>query len=87
MAQKKFLDEMTIDGEIAGDFLLTIRFGRDHGESAARGEFAANPVIVEAFIADQRVDCDAVEQRLDADSVVALAGQENETRQIAQRVD
>ena len=86
---EEVFDEMTpaVHGEIARDVRLAVRLGRDHGEGAARVEFAAKPVIVEALVSDQRTDFDAVEQRLDADAVVALARQEDEARQIAQRVD
>ena len=86
---EEVFDEMTpsIHSEIARDVPLAIGFGRDDGKNAALVEFAAEPVVVEAFVADQRADFDAIEQRFDADAVVALARQQNEARQIAQRVD
>ena len=77
----------SIHGEIAGDVPFAAGFWRDDGKSAALVEFAAKPIIVEALVADQRADFDAIEQRFDADAVVALARQENEARQIAQSVD
>ncbi len=55
------------------------------GVGAAVGKFAAKPIIVEALVADQRADGDAIEQRLNADAVMPLARQEDETRQIDQR--
>ncbi len=57
------------------------------GEGAAVVKFAAKPIIVEALVADQRADGDAIEQRLNAVAVMPLARQEDETREIAQRVD
>ncbi len=86
---EEVFDEVTpaIHSEIARNFPLSVGFGRDHGESAALVKRAAKPIVVEALLADQCVDFDAVEQRFNADTVVALAQQEHEARQIAQRVD
>jgi hypothetical protein len=42
---------------------------------------------VEGLVGDERADRDAGEKRLDADAVVPLAGQQDEARQIAQRID
>ena len=81
-------DQMTpsIHGEIARDVPLAVGFWRNDPRSAPLIEFAAKQIMVEALVADQRADFDAIEQRFDAGSVVALAGQKNDARQIAQRL-
>ncbi len=86
---EEVFDEVTpaIHREVARDVGLAIGLGRNHGEGAAFVEFAAKPIIVEALVADQRADGDAIEQRLNAVAVMPLARQEDETREIAQRVD
>src|SRR5260370_38608236 len=45
------------------------------------------PFVVEALVADQRTDGEAIEQRLGADTVMTLSRQEHETCKVAQRID
>jgi hypothetical protein len=86
---EEVFDEMapTVHGEVAGNGCLAIGLGRDHGECPALVEFVAKPVVVESLVADQRADHDTVEQRRDADAVMALPRQEDEARKVAQCID
>lgn len=59
---------------------------RDNDFGSAIIEIFGQSVGVEGFIGDEAVEFDAVSQRSDTDDVVALAGQENEIHQIAERV-
>ena len=61
--------------------------GRDHRQGVALVQFRPEPIAVEGLIADQRLERDAVQQRLDADAIVALARQQDEAREGAERVD
>src|SRR5260370_32587412 len=45
------------------------------------------PFVVEALVADQRTDGEAMEQRLRADTVMTLSRQEDATCKVAQRID
>lgn len=64
-----------------------VRFRRDDRRSAALIQICQEPVGVEGFVGQQRVEIEVVDQRRDAFQVMRLAGQQNETRQIAQRID
>lgn len=44
-------------------------------------------IVIEALVRQQRIHFDAVDQFRRGDAVVALAGQKNETGEIAERVD
>ena len=48
---------------------------RDEGAGAPPIELGAQPIIVEGLVAEQSVECDSLDQWLDPDAVVALAGQ------------
>ena len=61
--------------------------GRDDGDSAAIFERCAQGVVVERLVGEQSAKVDVGDQRLDADAVMTLAGQEDEAGKIAQRVD
>jgi hypothetical protein len=48
---------------------------------------ARQGVAVESLVGDQSREIEAGDERLDADAVVTLAGQQDEARQIAQGID
>jgi hypothetical protein len=50
-------------------------------------EFGAQPIVVEGLAGEQGADDDAGDQRFDADAVVSLTRQQDEARQIAERID
>lgn len=76
-----------VDLGVIGDGLGATGVGRDDGESAALIELKSQPVAIKGFVADQRAERDAIEERLHADAVVALSRQEDEAGEIAERVD
>src|SRR3712207_2430506 len=65
---------------------LAVRLGRDHGDGAAGVEFGPEPVDVEGPVAEQGAEGDTLDQGRHADGVVALARQQHEAHQVAQRV-
>ena len=72
---------------VVGDGSGPAAVGRDHRQGAAFVQLRPEPIAVEGLVADQRLERDAVQQRLDADAVVALARQQDEAREVAERVD
>ena len=86
---KEVFDEVapTIHREIACDGGPAIGLGRDHGDRAAFVELLAEPIVVKALVADQRVDLDPVEQRRGANAVMPLSGQQHEAGKVAKSVD
>src|SRR5580704_8078228 len=50
-------------------------------------EFGAQRIVVEGLVGEQGADDDAADQRFDADAVVSLTRQQDEARQIAERID
>ena len=83
------LDQMapSIHVDIMGYGLLAIGLRGDHGHGSFFLEPVANGVGVERLVGDQGVDDGAVEERVDADAVVTLAGQKHEFGEVAERVD
>ena len=73
--------------EVAIDGVLSTRFGRNDGDGAPAVEFGAQPIVVEGLVGEQGADDDAGDQRFDADAVVSLTRQQDEARQIAERID
>ncbi len=57
------------------------------GQGASFCERPAERVVVERLVGDQGVDEEAAKQRIDADAVMTLAGQEHEASEVAERVD
>ena len=58
----------------------------DDDAGAALVQFGDDPVGIESLVSDQRAELDAMDQRGNAHRVVALARQEVEADQIAERV-
>ena len=73
--------------DIVRDRRLAIRLRRDDGDRAAFDQRGAQGVVVERLVGDEGVEIDAGYERIDAKTVVTMAGQQDEARQIAQRVD
>ena len=76
-----------VDLEIARDGLCAIGFGRDDRDRAAIVQQGGQPIDVEGFVGQERPKMETVDDRLDADAIVPLAGHEDEADQIAERVD
>jgi len=87
--QKKVFDQMApfVHFGIMRDTPGAVGLGRDDRCSAAFIEVGAQPVVVESLVADQRLKIETGDQRLDTDTVVALAGQKHEANEIAEGVD
>lgn len=58
----------------------------DDDAGAAFVQFGDDPVGIESLVGNQRTEFEAMDQRGDADRIVALARQQMEADQIAQRV-
>src|SRR4028119_869645 len=72
---------------VEADGGLAVRLGRDHRGGTTGVKLRPEPVGVEGFVAEQGAEGDALDQRLHADAVVALAGQQKEAHQVAESVD
>ena len=69
------------------DGRVAIRLRRDDGDRAAFIQCGAQCVAVERLVGDESIKIDADNKRFDADAVVPLPRQQDEARQIAQRID
>ena len=85
---EEILDEMApaIDFGVDGKRIRALWTLGDDDCGAALVELSDNPVGIERFVGDQRIELDALDQRGDTDRVMSLAGQQHEAHQIAQRV-
>src|ERR671917_778494 len=83
------LDEVApaVHVAVEADGGLAVGLRRDHRGGAAIVKPCSEPVRVERFVAEQSAEGDALDQRLHADAVVALAGQQDEAHRIAEGVD
>src|SRR4028119_1309082 len=72
---------------VEADGGLAVRLGRDHRGGTTPVKLRPEPVGVEGFVAEQGAEGDALDQRLHADAVVALAGQRKEAHRVAESVD
>jgi hypothetical protein len=72
---------------VVRDRRFAVRLRRNHGQGASVIESGAQGVLVERLVGDESIKIDARYQRLDPDAVVPLARQQDEARQIAQRID
>ncbi len=66
--------------------MFAIGFWRNDGAGAAIVQFRPQPVGVEGLVGQERVELKIADQRLDADHIVTLAGQEDEADQAAQSI-
>ena len=72
---------------VVRDRRFAIGFGRNDRDGAAFLQLLTQGVVVERLVGEEGVKIDAGDQRLNADAVVTLAGQQDEAREIAQRID
>src|ERR1700744_3024113 len=86
---EEILDQMTppVHMEVAGNRAYPVRLGRDHGYGTAIVQLGTDGVAIEGFVGEERFEFDVLDERLDADAVMALARQQDEAREIAERVD
>lgn len=86
---KQIFDQMApaVHVEIAGNGVRPIGFGRDDGNRAPVVQFGPQPIDIEGFVGQECLEVDILDERLDADAVVTLAGQEDKARKIAKRID
>jgi hypothetical protein len=86
---KEVFDQMSpfVHLEIAIDGRLSVGFRRNDGDGAAVVEFGAQPIVVEGFVGEQSAERDTRDQRFDANAIMSLTRQQDETRQIAERID
>jgi hypothetical protein len=86
---EEVLDEMAplVHLGVVWDRRFAVRLGRDDGNRAAVFERRAQGVVIKRLVGEESAEIDAGDQRFDADTVVALSGQQNEAGEIAQRVD
>src|SRR4051812_20430621 len=64
-----------------------VSLGRDHRGGTAIVKVRPEPVRIERFVAEQSPEGDALDQRPHADTVVVLAGQQDEARQVTKGID
>ncbi len=86
---EEILDEMTpsVHVEVARYGARSVGLGRDDSDGLPFVQFGSQPITVEGFVSKQGVKVDVRDQRLNADTIVALARQKLETDQIAECVD
>ncbi len=65
----------------------TIGLGRDNGNGASLIQLGADPIDVKGLVGKQRIEVDAGDQRRHADAVVTLTREQDEAREVAQRID
>jgi hypothetical protein len=63
-----------------------VRTLRDGDLGASLVQLVDNPVRIERLVADQAFKLDVLDQRRDADRVIAMAWQEDKTDQVAEGV-
>src|SRR5690348_13379898 len=84
--QKKFSMSHLYISASSGSGAGPARMLGDNDLGAALVEVGDDGVAVEGLVGDQRTERDAVDQRRHADRVEAMAGQQDKTDQIAERV-
>ena len=86
---EEIFDQMApaIPMKVAVDDLGPIRFWRDDSDGAAFVQRGAQPIDIEGYVGQQRVEVDILDQWLDADTVMTLARHQDEAHKIAQRID
>jgi len=83
------LDEMTpfVHLLIVGNNGPSVCLGGNDGESPSLIQFGAQSVIVKGLVRNEGFEGNVRDQRLDANAVMTLAGQQNKPHQIAQSID
>lgn len=87
-AAEEVLDEVppAISVQVAFDLLLSVRFGRDHRNSASFVQLGSQPVCVESLVSEENIEFNVLDQQFHSDEVVALARHQYETGQVSQRI-
>src|SRR3954452_21402996 len=82
---EEVLDEMAplVHLEVAGNAGGAVGLWRDHGLSAPLVQVSADRIGVEGLVSEQGCEIKLLEQRGDADAVVALPWEQDEAHQIA----
>lgn len=88
-ALEAVLDEMApfIHVLIVRDGHFAISFGGNDGEGAALVQGRAQGIVVEGLVGKKCCEFNAINQRIDADAVMALAGKKDKADEIAECVD
>src|ERR1700744_4344701 len=73
--------------EIARDRVRAVGLGGNNGDGASLGELGAQSIVVEGLVGEQCAERDIADQWVDSHAVMPLPRQENEARQIAERID
>jgi len=83
------LDEMSpfVHLDVVRNGGFAIRFRGYDGNRTAFVQSGAQLVVVEGFLGDKRRQVDILDQRLSADAVMALTGQEHKASEITERID
>ena len=62
----------TVHMEITGNGLLAIGFGWDDGEAAPFIQLGPQPIDIEGLVGEEGLKVDILDQRFDADAIMAL---------------
>ncbi len=72
---------------VVRDLLLAIGFGGNDRLRAALVEVQSQGIVVEGLVSEQSTEVEVLQDRLGANAVVALAGQQGKADQVSQRID
>jgi hypothetical protein len=75
-----------VHGEIALDLAFPVRSGRNDSGCASSIQLGPQPIGVKGFVSGEGSEFESVDQGLNANSIVPLAGQEGEAGHMAKRV-
>src|SRR5919109_3633304 len=86
---EEVFEEMTpfVHLEVAWDGLFSAGFGRDDRLRPTLVQVQSQGVVVEGLVSEQSAEIQALQDRLGADAVVALAGQQDEADQVPERIN
>jgi len=73
--------------EVAIYRAFSVLLWRNDSGGASSVQFGPDPIDVESLVSKQSLEGDILDQRRNADAVMALAWQKHEARQIAKRID
>ena len=86
---KAILDQMSplVHFEVAGNADGPVGLGRDHGHRAPVVPIGADHVAIEGLVRQQGGEVEILEKRGNTNAIVSLSRQQDEAREIAQRID
>jgi hypothetical protein len=73
--------------EVARDASRPIGFWRDDRSGTSLIQFEAQPIDIEGFVSQERIELNIFDQRLDTDAVMTLPRQKDEAHEIAEGID